>query len=235
MIFNADGTLRGSFGAAVLADPHGIEVTSDNRVLVVDRDSHQIVAFNTEGEELFRLGKRHQPCYQKPFNHPTDIVQASNGDFYVSDGYGNAAVHWFSSDGAYRKSWGQPGAGPGEFMWPHGICLDSKDRVLVADLSNNRIQLFSLEGDYLGEWGNVDQPTDLFATNEGFVFVADETTRVTMLDSDGVMRGRCRPCLYCGHGIAAHTDGTIYLAESSPVNRITRLKPVDSKPADSRT
>jgi len=26
------------------------------------------------------------PHWQTPFNHPTDVAQASNGDFYMSDG-----------------------------------------------------------------------------------------------------------------------------------------------------
>jgi len=34
-----------------------------------------------------------------PFNRPTGIDFSSSGDMYVSDGYGNARVHKFSSDG----------------------------------------------------------------------------------------------------------------------------------------
>jgi len=49
-----------------------------------------------------------------------DFAFAPNGDLYVSDGYGNARVHQFSPDGELRRSWGEPGIGPGQFMIPHG-------------------------------------------------------------------------------------------------------------------
>jgi NHL repeat-containing protein len=47
------------------------------------------------------------------FNRPTDIAFASNGDFYVSDGYGNSRVVKFSRDGSFLKSWGSKGNGAG--------------------------------------------------------------------------------------------------------------------------
>jgi sulfatase maturation enzyme AslB (radical SAM superfamily) len=34
-----------------------------------------------------------------PFNRPTRLAVAPNGDLYVSDGYGNAAIHRFTADG----------------------------------------------------------------------------------------------------------------------------------------
>src|SRR4051812_37411891 len=68
-----------------------------------------------------------------PFNRPTRLAVAPNGDLYVSDGYGNARVHRFSGEGRLLKSWGDPGAGAGQFMVAHGIGLDADGRVLVAD------------------------------------------------------------------------------------------------------
>jgi hypothetical protein len=44
------------------------------------RSSHAI-----PGPLLFTLAERHRPNI--PFNHPTDIAVASNGDLYFSDGY----------------------------------------------------------------------------------------------------------------------------------------------------
>ena len=48
-----------------------------------------------------------------PFNLPTDIDVAPTGDMFVTDGYGNARVHKFTSDGRLLFSWGEPGTGPG--------------------------------------------------------------------------------------------------------------------------
>ena len=41
-----------------------------------------------------------------------------------ADGYGNARIHQFDADGRLLFSWGEPGAGPGQFHVPHGIAID---------------------------------------------------------------------------------------------------------------
>src|SRR4051794_19959487 len=123
-----DGDLAASWDAAPISDPHGIFITSDDRVLLVDRNAHQVLIFNTDGRLLATLGERHQPRFGLPFNHPTDVAVAPSGDIYVSDSYGNAHVHWFASDGSYRRSWGGIGSGPGEFSTPHGIWVTTEGR-----------------------------------------------------------------------------------------------------------
>ena len=99
VVLAPDGRYLRSFGDGLIVDSHGICATSDDRVLVVDRDGHQVVAFTTSGKHLFSLGARDKPRYQEPFNHPTDVAVAPNGDMYVADGYGNTRVHRFSADG----------------------------------------------------------------------------------------------------------------------------------------
>lgn len=47
--------------------------------------------------------------------------------------------------------WGTKGSGPGQFSTPHGIAIDAKDNVYVADRGNNRIQVFDSNGKYLRE------------------------------------------------------------------------------------
>ncbi|GIT68988.1 MAG: hypothetical protein Ct9H300mP27_00920 [Chloroflexota bacterium] len=42
-----------------------------------------------------------------PFHRCTHLaIDPQNGDFYVSDGYGNASVHKYSPDGKLLFSWG---------------------------------------------------------------------------------------------------------------------------------
>src|SRR3974390_1884894 len=44
-----------------------------------------------------------------PFNQPTDIAVAPDGNIFVSDGYRNCRVHKFAPDGNLVMSWGEPG------------------------------------------------------------------------------------------------------------------------------
>jgi hypothetical protein len=79
VVLTAEGEFAASWDAAPVQDPHGIFITSDDRVLLVDRDAHQVLIFNTDGRLLTTLGERHQPRFGLPFNHPTDVAVAPSG------------------------------------------------------------------------------------------------------------------------------------------------------------
>jgi sugar lactone lactonase YvrE len=108
-----------------------------------------------------------------PFNRPTDVTVAPNGELYVCDGYGNARVHHFTSDGQLIRSWGEPGTEPGQFRLPHGIGISPDDRVFVTDRENNRIQIFTRDGKFLDMWTHVQRPTDISFDKEGRVYVSE--------------------------------------------------------------
>ena len=228
VVFDSGGNYLRSWGAGVIADAHGIFITSDDLVLVVDRDAHQVLGFSPEGELSLELGARHSPRYQQPFNHPCDVAVAADGEIYVCDGYGNSAVHRFAADGSWIATWGEPGAGPGQFTTPHAIWVTFDDRVLVADRENNRIQVFDRAGSYLTEWGDHYHPMDIYVDAEGLIYVTDQIPRLSQLDADGNLLGRCRPVLNGAHGVWGDSRGNLYLAESAPQNRLTKLNVLDA-------
>ena len=98
------------------------------------------------------------------FNLPTDVGFSPGGDIYVSDGYGNARVVKFSSDGTYLSEWGSRGTGPGEFGLPHGIAVDEDGRVYVVDRDNRRVQVFDGDGMFLDEWTELVGVQTVFVT-----------------------------------------------------------------------
>ena len=79
------------------------------------------------------------------------MVHPESGDIFITDGYGNSRVHKYDSNGNHIMSWGSPGALDGQFSLPHNICLLGGDKLVVADRENFRIQIFSLDGEYLGQ------------------------------------------------------------------------------------
>src|SRR5258708_1035598 len=92
-VLTSDGELATSWGLGQISDPHGIFITADDRVLLVDRDAHQIMIFDTHGQLQAIIGDRHHPRFGLPFNHPTDVAVAPSGEIYLCDGYGNSHVH----------------------------------------------------------------------------------------------------------------------------------------------
>lgn len=223
-VFEPDGSFVMSIGDGLVLDSHGIAVDPQDRIWVVDRDAHQLLVFSTEGQLLSRLGVRGRPRLGRPFNHPTDVAFAADGETYVSDGYGNARIHRFSADGRHLDSWGEPGRGPGQFSTPHAIWVDAKDRVLVADRESDRVQVFDRTGHLLAIWEDVYRPMDIFETAWGIV-VSDQVPRLSLFDHDGQLVGRCRPVLNGAHGVWGGPDGSLFCAEIIP-SRITRLEPI---------
>jgi hypothetical protein len=76
----------------------------------------------------------------------------------VADGFGNARVAKFDSDGRFLKFWGSRGSGQGQFDLPLSIATDARGNVYVADRGNRRIQVFDNEGSFQREIANVGTP-----------------------------------------------------------------------------
>ena len=168
MVFDRDGNFLSSWGEGVFAFPHAIRVDEDDNLWTVDRDHGQALLFTNDGKPLREIGTRgyrsdtglgpedrDSQAWRKvtrggePFNLPTDIALTPSGEMFIADGYGNARVHKFAADGTHLFSWGEPGTEPVQFNLPHGIWLDRRGRVLVADRENDRVQIFDQEGKLL--------------------------------------------------------------------------------------
>jgi peptidylamidoglycolate lyase len=232
MFDGATGKLLTSWGDGMFGSAHGLTVDHHNNIWLTDTREHLVFKFTHDGEQLMVLGKKGVPG-QGPdhFNGPTDVAVATNGVFYVSDGYGNNRVAKFGPDGHFLLDWGRKGTGSGEFNLPHGIALDGQGKVYVADRSNSRVQIFDGEGKFLFEWKSegLGKPWNIEIGRDGFAYVVD----------GGDVVDPCRPCrqwavrldlrgrildkwgsfgsydgqFYWAHDIAVAPDGAVYVAD----------------------
>ncbi len=218
LVYERDGTFVRSWGDGMFTlRAHGITVAPDGAVWCIDDGDQTARKFDPDGRLLLTLGtsgRASDTGYDgktvasiarggPPFNRPTNLAVAPNGELYVTDGYGNARVHRFSSKGELIGSWGEPGSGPGQFMLPHGIAVHGDGRVFVADRENDRIQIFSPDGEFLGEW-DVQRPTQLVFDRVGNAIVAELPWRA------GSTSFRNGP-------IASHLPGRVSILDGSGV------------------
>jgi hypothetical protein len=102
------------------------------------------------------------------FNRTADVAWDRAGNIYVADGAsrttGNARIAKFDKDGHFIKSWGQRGSDPGQFSAIHGIVIDAKDNVYVADAGNQRIQVFDAEGNVRSQITGIGVPSAICIT-----------------------------------------------------------------------
>lgn len=198
MIFDKEGRFLdawGEMGGEHFTFPHGLSVGADGFVYTADSRDHTVRKWTKDGKLVMTLGSAHQnaPAFSgKPFNRPTHATPASNGDLYVSDGYGNAKIHCFSPTGELKFSWGAPGHGPGEFNTVHSVFIDRDDgdTIYAADRFNNRVQFFTPSGEYLGEWRDLRLPQSVRKGPDGAFYVAELSHRVTVLNADGSVIAR---------------------------------------------
>ncbi len=224
-VFDSEGNFVTSWGEGLFLDPHGMAIGRDGSLFLGDRDAHHMRKFSPEGEVLLELGTRNRASMGSPFNHPTDIGEAPDGNIYVTDGYGNSQVHVFSADGKLLFSWGTPGEGPGQFRVPHSVCFDSKGRVLVGDRDNHRVQLFTLDGRFLDQWTDFYHPLDIHMDSDGTLYVVDQTPRLTVIGLDDEIVSRAR-MQHVPHEVCSDASGNLYVAEVrlQTVHKLRRLE-----------
>jgi DNA-binding beta-propeller fold protein YncE len=191
---------------------HSVRVDAQGNIWVVDATAHVVYKLNQDGKEIMRLGRKGVAGTSNDmFNLPTDVAFAANGDIYVSDGYGSARVMKFSRDGKYLLQWGKRGNGPGEFMLPHNVVVDSQERVYVTDRDNQRIEVFDATGKYLTEWKETGGVSGMVITNDGNI-----VTGAVLRDLNGKVLGRF-PEAQAAHGVAVDASGNVYLAQLSGI------------------
>lgn len=245
VVFDRDGSFLHSWGAGLFEFPHVIRADEDDNLWIVDRDLAQMMLFTKEGKLLRTIGRRGHRSDTgvsptnfrsdawlevkrgaEPFNLPTDIDVASNGDIFVTDGYGNARVHKFAPDGTLMFSWGEPGTAPGEFNLPHSIWIDRRGRLLVADRENNRVQIFDQQGRLLEIWPTtLIGPAIIYVDHEDIVYIPEHNSgMISILDMQGNRLAQWGDPMYKScHGIWGDAHGDIYVVRAGPWGRNRRV------------
>ena len=110
------------------------------------------------------------------FRSPAGVVTNPAGEVFVADGHGsNDRVVKYSKEGKFISQWGKTGYGPGEFRTVHGIAMDKRGRVFIADRGNTRIQIFDQAGQFIAQWHQFGNPSGIaFSVNdEDLIYVFD--------------------------------------------------------------
>jgi DNA-binding beta-propeller fold protein YncE len=211
------GKLVKQFGQGLFKWPHGIRVDREGYLWAIDGEDNVIYKIDVakNNQVLLTLGKRGvtgDNASHDAFNRPTDVAFAPNGDFFISDGYGNSRVVKFSRDGRFIKTWGSKGTEPGQFNLPHTIVIDSRNHVLVGDRTNKRVQIFDLDGKFLEMWTNLGAPYGMAIAKDDTLYVSDAEAGTITVSKNGkvvdTIENLGRP-----HEITLDPSGAIYMGD----------------------
>jgi DNA-binding beta-propeller fold protein YncE len=249
-------------------DEHSIHVDYKGNVWISsaggprlrERTENQILKFTQAGKFLLQVGHRGKSkgsLDTANFNNAADIyVYPKTNEAFVADGYVNRRVIVLDADtGAFKRMWGaygntpddaapnklaDEGPGPQQFNLVHGVRVSDDGLVYVADRTNNRMQVFTIDGKFQREIF-VERKTKLLGTSFSVAFSPDAAQQYLYLADAGNGRvhiydrktleevGKVgRIGRYAGefiflHNVATDSKGNLYATEVGNGRRVQKF------------
>jgi len=162
LVLNAKREQIASIGMDILANPGGLAIDTENRLLyIVDTGNDVVDVFDADSFKLLRkIGKpsrKHDQTEPGNFSLPTNVAVDREGNVYVTDTF-NDRVQIFDADGGFISTFGKNGDGPADFERPKGIAVDGDGHIWVVDSAQDRVKVFNREGRlliYFGQHGEL--------------------------------------------------------------------------------
>ena len=242
---------------------HGIHVDPQGHVWLAGNgaDDAHVLKFTGDGEFLLQIGRaggNGGSNDTENLGRPASIaVDPSANEVYIADGYGNRRVVVYDADsGAYKRHWGAYGERPDDRELPpydpdadpirhfrspvHGVAIAGDGLIYVADRTNNRVQVFQKDGQFVTEAfvrtetlgsGSVSGVTLSEDPDQRWLFIPDGTNNVVwILDRaslsvvDHVGRlGKNAGHFYRLHNLAIDSRGNLYTTEVNVGQRLQKF------------
>ncbi|SUZ53785.1 uncharacterized protein METZ01_LOCUS6639 [marine metagenome] len=224
-------------------------------------DDAHVLKFTSDGQFLLQVGNAGGNAGSNDtenFGRVAKVfVDGEENEAYIADGYGNRRVAVLDADtGAFKRYWGaygnqpddsitfryDPNAEPPQQFGSPVHCAElSHDRLLyVCDRSNDRIQVFDPEGNFIREAfiakqtlgsGSVWDIAFSKDADQTYIYVADginEKVHVVQRDTLEVLTsfgdGGRQPSQFFGvHSIATDSQGNVYTTETYEGKRVQRF------------
>jgi DNA-binding beta-propeller fold protein YncE len=230
--FDANQKFIRSFGQGLFTRSHGLFIDKDDNLWVTDVGGHIVQKLNPQGQVLLTLGTKGQAgewneaAQSHKLNEPNGVLTGRNGDIFVVQGHtpggvkGEPRVLKFDKNGNFIKSWGGKGTEPGKFDVAHGIALDAKGQLWVADRENQRIQIFDQDGAFVKELKFAGLPCSLNIGSQYIYMVNGYAGQVLRLDLNGKVlaaigkSGKGVGEFGEAHGISVSPKGAIWVADT---------------------
>ena len=176
-IFSWEGRNLGSFGSqgsldSELTYPWGLSLDSTGNVIVADTGNKLIKIFTPDGRFVMKIGG------QGLFSFPVHCVQC--GEYFIVSDSIEHCIKVFNREGHFQYKFGKKGEGDGDFNCPRFLSVTQSKHLLVCDGENHRVQVFELDGKFvgkLGELGEFNRPFSAAVLSNDQIVVCDNNNR----------------------------------------------------------
>ena len=176
-ILSWEGRHLGSFGGkgcldSQLSYPWGLSLDSTGNVIVADTGNKLIKIFTPDGRFVMKIGG------QGSFSDPVHCVQC--GEYFIVSDSIEHCIKVFNREGHFQYKFGKKGEGDGDFNCPRFLSVTQSKHLLVCDGENHRVQVFELDGKFvgkLGELGEFNRPFSAAVLSNDQIVVCDNNNR----------------------------------------------------------
>jgi DNA-binding beta-propeller fold protein YncE len=184
VVFDNQGTFRFTFGGkgagnGLLNAPIGLTTDSAGNVYVADTGNRRVQVFSPRGtfKSLFPVTS---PEGENPSDPVDCAVDEKRQRLYVADNDNHRIVVYSLTDYKLLESWGSEGEGMQHLRNPFLIALAQDTSLLVVDVLNTRVQVWSPQGqavnsigDYGVDLGQLYRPKGVCIDKDNVIFVSD--------------------------------------------------------------
>ncbi len=273
-----NGRVVASLGAGQIIWPHGMDVDAEGNVWVADarlandrelaanpdaaNHGSAVLKFSPDGELLLVIGTPGEMGDPpRALTEPNDVLVAPNGRIYIAETHSaqfqnepgpnaKSRITIWEPDGTFVRSFGEWGFEDGQFRAPHSLAMDSQGRLFVADRGNNRIQIFTQDGEHLDTWYQFSRISGLYIDPSNDLLYAIDSESDPNYNPGGWRKGlrvgsaRSGEVYYfipehvsperssgmggvgsMGEGVTVDVNGTVYAGEVGPIQGMTRFVP----------
>jgi len=194
--FTADGIFLRALGSQgsynnQFYSPRDIAINSNGEIYVADTFNGRIQRFTANWEHILTIQIK-DSTYGETILNPFGITIDQDNQLIVTTPY---KIHILTSDGALIREWGNFGGRAGEFYNASGIDVDDQGIIYVADQSNDRIQKFDVNGNFINIIGVKQKTSGYFNMPNGitiindYIYVADGgINRIQKFNQDGTFQ-----------------------------------------------
>ncbi|XP_077985784.1 uncharacterized protein LOC144440298 [Glandiceps talaboti] len=196
--------------------PPGILHTRNGNMVVIDRDENEVQVTDENNEGYARIISFHDE-FTEQFQ-PWDVATSSDDTIFFMTDRGNRQIVVCDDNGEILTTFGEQ-----VDMDPRGIALMGDDRVVVTDVRNNCVRMFTCDGRLVatsravrGDEGQFSRPHSVVINSRNQVIVTDNGNhRVQVLDSE------LRPVF--SFGSEGSEDGELSFPQGVGVDRFDNI------------